>query len=130
MQNLLVSIMRFSTAVTLYSFEQIQSSMNIVQGGQDLNQVLDKFQGALDSLSDVFVANIGEKKKDTLKSITTMTEDLVRKSFDGMSILDPREVMKNTTDMIRDSSDSMAGWVSKVISTEGEEPKRAAEVLV
>jgi hypothetical protein len=37
--------------------------------------------------------------------------------------------MKTTTDLLRQSSDAMAGWIGRVASTDGEEPKPAAEVL-
>ncbi len=129
MQSLIVSMMRLSTAATLYGLEQIESSMGFIQGEQDFNKILDRFQSAIDSLSDVLVNNMGTKKKDTLKSITETTEDVVRRSFDGIGVIAPREMMKATTDLLKQSSDTVAGWVSKVTAIEGEEPKPAAEVL-
>ncbi len=129
MQKLVVSIVRLSTAVTLYSLEQLQSSMNFSQSSEELNQAMEKFQGTLDSLSDILAGKLGNQKKETLQSITDMTEDVVSRSADGMSIMDPREMLRTTTDMLQKSSDAMADWVGKVTSTESEEPKRAADVL-
>jgi hypothetical protein len=129
MQRLIVSMMRLSTAFTLYGLEQLESSMNLTKDGQDLNKLLDNLKLTLDSLSDVLLKNMAEEKKDTLKSITNMTEDVVKKSFDGMSFANPREVLKSTSDLIRQSSDTMAGWVGDLTAVDGEDPKPAAEVL-
>ena len=129
MQRLIVSMMRFSTAFTLFGLEQLESSMNLAKEGQDLNKLMDDLKSALDSLSDVMLKNMADEKKDTLKTITEVSEDVVKKSFDGMSFVNPREVMKATSDLIRQSSDTVADWVGTATSAEGEEPKPAAEVL-
>jgi hypothetical protein len=130
MQRLIVSMMRFSTAVTLYGYEQLQSSVAFAQGEGELNGTLDRLQATIDSLSEVLVDNLGGGKKATLRSITSMAEDMVKGSFEGMRFVDPREMMKATADMIRQSADALAGRVSKVTLAEGEEPKPAADVLV
>ncbi len=129
MRDLIVSMLRLSTAVTLYGLEQLESTMNLTRQGQDLNQMLDKIKTTFDSISDVLAQNVAGEKKDTLKSVTEMAEDVVKKSFDGMSFVDPREVMKTTTDLLRQSSDTVASWVGRVTSTDGEEPKPAVDVL-
>ena len=129
MQDLIISMLRLSAAVTLYGLEQVESSMNLTRGGQDLNQMLDRIKSTLDSVSDVLVQNIGSEKRDALKSVTEIAEDVVKKPFDGMSFATPREVMKTATDLIRQSSNVVSDWVGRVTSTDGEEPKPAAEVL-
>ena len=129
MQRLIVSMMRFSTAVTLYGYEQLQSSMELVQGEQELSQALDRLKSVFNSLSDVLLDHMGGEKKETLQSITDMTGDVVKRSFEGMRFMDPREAMKAAADVIQQSSDTVAGWVGKVTSTEGAEPKPAADVL-
>jgi hypothetical protein len=103
--------------------------MELVQGEESINNALDRLQSAFDSLSNVLIENIGDKKKETLKSITEMTEDVVKRSFDGMSIMDPREMAKTTAELMKHSSDTMAGWVNRITTAEGEEPKPAADIL-
>ena len=116
MQNLLVAMMRFSAAVTLYGMEQIQKSMNIVDGGEDLTKAMDRLEKTLNSLTDTLVGKIDDSKKDTLKSVTKMSEDVIGRTWDGMSMMDPREVLKATNDLVQKTSDATAEWVSKAAS--------------
>jgi conjugal transfer/entry exclusion protein len=116
MQSLIVSMLRFSAAVTLFSMEQLQSSLNLVEGEENLSKTLERFEEALNSVTDSLTKRIDEKKKDTLKSITKMSEDVVGRTFDGMTMIDPREMMRATNDLIQKTSDTTAGWVSKAAS--------------
>lgn len=116
MQSLIVSMMKFSAAVTLFSMEQLQNTLNMVEGEEDLSKTMDRFEQALNSLTEALTNRIDDKKKDTLKSITKMSEDVVSRTFDGMTVMDPREVMRATNDLIQKTSDTTAEWVSKAAS--------------
>lgn len=116
MQSLIVSMMRFSAAVTLFSMEQLQNSLNVVEGEEDLSKTMERFENALDSLTEALVNRIDDKKKDTLKSVTRMSEDVVGKTMDGMTVMDPREVLRATNDLIQKTTDATADWVSKAAS--------------
>jgi len=96
--------------------EQLQNSLNVVEGGEDLSKTLDTFEKALDSLTDVLVGRMDDKKRDTLKSVTKMSEDVVGRTFDGMNIMDPREMLRATNDLMQKTSDATADWVSKAAS--------------
>jgi hypothetical protein len=113
MQSLIVSMMRFSAALTLFGMEQLQNSLNVVEGEEDLSKTMERFEKALDSLTDALVNKIDDKKKDTLKSVTRMSEDVVGKTIDGMTVMDPREVLRATNDLIQKTTDATADWVSK-----------------
>ncbi len=113
MQDLIVAMMRFSAAVTLFGMEQLQSSFNVVEGEEDVSKAMDRFEEALNSMTDALVTKIDDKKKDTLKSVTRMSEDVVSRSFDSMNVMDPREVLKATNDLLKKTSDATADWVTK-----------------
>ncbi len=113
MQNLIISMMKFSAAVTLFGMEQLQNTLNAVEGDEEFSKTTERFEEALDSLTEALKNRIDEKKKDTLKSITKMSEDVVNRTFDGMSAMDPRDMMKATNDLIQRTSDTTAEWVSK-----------------
>ncbi len=113
MQSLIVSMMRFSAAVTLFGMEQLQSSFNVVEGEEDLSKAMDRFEEALDSMTDALVKKIDDKKKDTLKSVTRMSEDVVGRTMDGMNVMDPREVLRATNDLLKKTTDATADWVTK-----------------
>jgi hypothetical protein len=113
MQDLFVSMMRFSAALTLYGLEQAQSTMNVVEGGEDLSKSVKKLEQTLNSMTDALITRMDSKKKDTLKSVTKVSEDVVNRTWDSMNLMDPREVLRATNDLIQKTSDATADWVSK-----------------
>lgn len=129
MQGLIVSMMRLSTAMTLYGYEQLQSSMEFVRGEQKLNDGLDRLQGAIDSLSEVLVDHLGDRERETLNSVTSMAKDVVKRFSGGLRFMDPRETIKAATSIIERSSHALVGGGDKTTSIEVEEPKPAADVL-
>ena len=113
MTNLAVSMLRFSAALTLYSVEQLERSLNVVEGGADLSKTILGFEQTLDSLSEVLMREMDEKKKETLQSVSKASRDMVGRTMEGMEIMDPREVIKASSDLLQKTSDVTAKWVSK-----------------
>ena len=127
MTNLAVSMLRFSAALTLYSVEQLERSLNIVEGGADLSKTIQGFELTLDSLSEVLMREMDEKKKETLQSVSKASRDMVGRTMEGMEIMDPREVIKASSDLLQKTSDVTAKWVSKAAeamekATQGAKP--------
>jgi len=127
MTNLAVSMLRFSAALTLYSVEQLEHSLNVVEGGADLSKTLQGFELTLDSLSEVLMREMDEKKKETLQSVSKASRDMVGRTMEGMEIMDPREVIKASSDLLQKTSDVTAKWVSKAAeamekATQGAKP--------
>ncbi len=119
MQSLIISMMKFSAALTLFGMEQLQNTLNMVEGEEDLSKTMDRFEEAINSLTESLTSRIDDKKKDTLNSITKMSEDVVNRTFDGVNAMDPREMMRATNDLIQKTSDTTAEWVSKAASAVG-----------
>ena len=113
MTNLAVSMLRFSAALTLYSVEQLERSLNVVEGGADLSKTIQGFEQTLDSLSEVLMREMDEKKKETLQSVSKASRDMVGRTMEGMEIMDPREVIKASSDLLQKTSDVTAKWVTK-----------------
>jgi conjugal transfer/entry exclusion protein len=113
MTNLIVSMLRFSAAITLYSVEQLEQSMNVVEGGKELGKTVDGFGKTLDSLTDVLMKDMDQKKKETLESVSRASHDMVSRTMDGMDMMDPRQVMKASSELLQKTSDVTAKWVSK-----------------
>lgn len=117
MTNLAVSMLRFSAALTLFSVEQLEKSLNVVEGGADLTKTIQGFEQTLDSLSEVLMREMDEKKKETLQSMSKASKDMVDRTMEGMEIMDPREVIKASSDLLQKTSDVTAKWVSKAAET-------------
>ena len=129
MERLILSMVRFSTALTLYGIEQVQTTMYVTQGGQDLFKVVDKFEITLNSLTEVLADRIDHSKQETLKSVGEMAEGVLQKSFESINLIDPREVLRATSDFVQRSSDAVTDWIVKPSATEDTEPQPAVEVL-
>lgn len=117
MTNLAVSMLRFSAALTLFSVEQLEKSLNVVEGGADLTKTMAGFEQTLDSLSDVLMREMDEKKKETLQSVSKASKDMVDRTMDGMEIMDPREVIKASSDLLQRTADVTAKYVGKAAET-------------
>ena len=131
MEKLIVSLMRFSTAFTLFGVEQMQNMMGTVSGEGDVKQAMDKFRHAVDAMTDRIAQEIDDAKKGTLESLTRISEDTVHRTWTGMnvSLMDPSEAMRTTTDVLKKTSDSVAQWVTRSDDTKDSDPKPAADVL-
>jgi hypothetical protein len=116
MSNLIASMARFSTAMTLFGVDQLEKTMNVVGGGAELAKTVEEFETTLNSLTSVLTEKMDDKKKDTLHSVTKMAEETVSRTLDSMEVVDPREVLKATTDLLQKTSDVTAGWVSRAAS--------------
>lgn len=116
MQTLLVSMMRLSTAMALFGWEQVQHSMNVLDGGEDINKAIDRVEKALNSLTDTLVNRMDGEKRETVNSVTKMSKDVVDRSFDSVSMMDPREMMRAGNDLMQKTTNATAEWVSKTAS--------------
>ncbi len=116
MSNLIASMARFSTALTLFGVTQLEKSMNVVGGGDEVTKSVDEFEKTLNSITGVLIEKMDAKKKETLESVTKMTEETVNRTLDTMEVVDPREMLKASTDLLQRTSDVTAGWVSRAAS--------------
>src|SRR3989442_1023075 len=134
MEKLIVSMMRFSTAVTLFGMEQLENAMNTMGGTEDVSKTMDRFRQSLDAFTGAVSKEIDQRKRDTLKSVTSMSEEAVHRTFEGMNVVDPREVLRTTSDLMKKTSDSVADLVTKSAESveeglENIEPQSAADAL-
>jgi len=131
MEGLILSMVRFSTALTLFGVEQMQTAMSVANGTGDVSRVLDRFQSALESMSDSLTHRLDHDKKETMRSMMDMSEEVVHRTFDGINTVDPRQVMRATNDLVRKSSDAVSGWINsdRLAPDDDDIPRRAADVL-
>ena len=132
MTNLAVSLLRFSAALTLYSVEQLEKSLDVVEGSNDLTKTIGGVEKTLDSVSDVLMRELDDKKKDTLESMRRASKDVVDRTVDGMEIMDPREVIKASSDLLQKTSEVTAKWVSKAAesmekATQGDKSEKQSQ---
>jgi len=128
-EKLFLSTVRLSGAATLYGVQQLENAVSGLQGGEGLAQQLDRLETTFNSLTECLVEEISPSKKDALESISNITAQMVRQSFDSMTLLDPRQVFRFAGNLAQKSSETISSWAAKKESAAAEEPRLAAEVL-
>jgi hypothetical protein len=130
MQDLINSIVRFSAAMTLFSMQQMQ---NAVGAAADSQAALNKFKEALDSVTNAITSQLDESKKPTLDSMAHLGNDIVDRTWDTMNVpaMDPRQVLQTTGDIMKKTSESLAGMIRKPVADApvSSEPQPAAATL-
>jgi hypothetical protein len=128
MQDLINSVVRFSAAMTLFGMQQMQ---NAVGAAADTQAALNKFQKALDSITDAITRQLDEAKKPTLESMAHLGTEMVDRTWDSMNVsaFDPQQVLQTTGDLMRKTSDSLAGLMRRSGDGKAGEPRAAAEAL-
>ena len=103
MQEFIGAMVRFSTALTIYSIQQVR------QGVNDLASTpisLDRMREAMDSATNSLRDKIDDSQKTTFNSVTTFSEDVIAKTCEAMrdNVPDASQLLKNTGDMLRRSA--------------------------
>ena len=128
-EKLFASSMRFSGAATLFSVQQVEAAFSVLEGGEGFFKQMDKFGNTVESLTKSLTEDISPGKKDTLESISRATDQVVRQSFDALSLLDPRQVLRLTNNLTQKTSETLSNWIRKKEPVPEGEPKLAVDVL-
>jgi len=126
-------MIRFTNAVTLFSMQQMQNALAVT----DSQALINRFCGALDTISNTLSTQIDASKKFTLDSITRTGAEMVDRTMDALYVqaLNPREILDTTADVMRKTTDSMADIVRRATGpathsdSSAGEPEAAAEAL-
>src|SRR6266851_9299048 len=111
LRELTSSMIRFTNAVTLFSMQQMQNALAVT----DSQALINRFCGALDTISNTLSTQIDASKKFTLDSITRTGAEMVDRTMDTLYVqaLNPREILDTAADVMRKTSDSMADIVRR-----------------
>ena len=127
MQELVDSIVRFSTAMSLFGVQQVQ---NVLEIATDSNATVKKVQQSFDAVTTVVLEQLDPGKRPTIDSIT----HLVDKTYSTLNVpaLDPAKMVQTATDAVRKTADTMTDAITRAESSSkpgSEEPAKAANVL-
>jgi hypothetical protein len=127
-QDLINSFVRLSAAMSVYSLQQMQSAVGTV----DPKDSVAKLKKMIDSMTEALTAQIDESKKQTVESISNLGSGVVERTFDTVSNLNPRDLVQTTNDVVRKTTDSIAGMIKSDKSDDRKSastPQAAGEVL-
>jgi Mg/Co/Ni transporter MgtE len=121
MQELFNSMVRLSAAMTVFGVQQLQTTM----GSMDTKDSVEKLREVVDAMADALTSKIDESRRPTVERLSQLPQDIVTRSVDST-----REVVQDTSDMLKTTTDWIAGTMkADGGSTSSSEPKPAEEVL-
>jgi len=99
--------------------QQMQSAVETI----DPKDSVTKLRQMIDSMTNALTAQIDESKKSTVDSMSNLGSDVVGRTFDTLNVsgLTPRDIVQTTSDMVKKTTDSLAGMMKS-----GEEKKAPA----
>ena len=128
-EKLILSTMRLSSAATLYGVQQLEAATTLWQGGDRLTKQMDRFGTTVGSLSQCLADEISPGKKNALESISNISTQVVRQSWAGISLLDPRQILRLSNNLMHVSTGAVSNLVGKRETSPEAEPRLATEVL-
>jgi hypothetical protein len=121
MQELFNSMIRLSAAMTVFGVQQLQTTV----GSMDTKDSVDKLRKVIDAMADALSAKIDKSRRPTLDRLSSLPQDLLARSLDST-----REVVQDTSEIVKSTSDWLAGTVkANGGAHHSSEPKRAEEAL-
>lgn len=136
MQELAVSMMKFSAAMTMFGIQQVQNAVGAMTDSQGAT---DKFRHALDSVTNALSSELDQTNKSAQDSMNELSEKLVNRTADAldMPVMDPRNMVKAAADVLKKTTETMTDLVEKAadtVETAGKpvassEPTHAAQTL-
>ena len=77
MEELMISMVRFSAALTAFGLQQVQ---NALAGPRESLKSVDQLQEAMDSATQALASRIDEREKTAMNSVVSMGSDLVART--------------------------------------------------
>jgi hypothetical protein len=128
-QKVMVSMIRLSGAVAWFSVEKLQTSVSM-QEGEGFPKAMEEVAGMLNSVADSLAEKMEPGKRDAMKSVSRVAEQVIGQSFAGLSMMDPRRVVQATNELVQKSAEVMSNWPGEAKQPESDgKPRLAVEVL-
>jgi hypothetical protein len=130
-QDLINSFVRLSAAMTMYSVQQMQSAAETI----DPKDSVVRFCHMIDSMTDALTAQMDDSKKATVQSLTNLGTGVVGRTLETITVnvpaINPREIVQTTADMVRKTTQSLAGLMKPgdLVKEPAATPHAAEEVL-
>ena len=126
-ERVVVSMVRFSSACALFSFESAQNAFSW-QEGRGVSKAMHDLGDAFDSISERLVSQMGDGNRHMVLSATKITEQVLQTSMHGLEWLDPRRLMSSASGLAQSASQAVTSrWPGN--SQQQSQPALAADVL-
>ena len=129
LQKVLSSSVRLSGAAGMYSLQQFETAMSNLQSGKGFTEQIARTQSTIDDVTKCLISEVSQGKKDAIESVSTLGGQMIRQGIEGLSVFDPREMLRSANSLAQKSTEAISHWVSRQASVRAEEPQLAADVL-
>ena len=116
MRELILTMIRFSSAVTMFGFEQMQ---NAISAPADTKTALTKLCDSLDAMSESLGSKLDDPKKSALDSMSKAQVDILDRTSRAFN-LDTVLNLDTASDLLKKTTESLAAVVN------GSAPARTA----
>lgn len=128
-QKVMVSMIRLSGAIAWFGVDKLQTSVSM-QEGEGFPRAVQDLAFVLDSVTDTLMDSLDTGKKDAMKSVSRVAEQVVGQSVAGLSLADPRRVIQATNALVQKSAEVISNWPGEAKQPESDgKPRLAVEVL-
>jgi hypothetical protein len=128
-QKVVVSMIRLSGAVAWYSMEKLQTSVSMHEG-EGFPKAMEELAGVLNSVADSLAEKMEPGRREAMKSVTRVADQVVAQSIAGLSIIDPRRAVQATNELVQKSAEVISNWPGESKQPESDgKPRLAVEVL-
>jgi len=128
MQKAMVSMVRFSSAFTLYGLGELETAMSL-QEGQGISEAMRDLEAVLNSMSDSMEGHLKQSNRKVVKSAKRIATQFVQQSADGLNMMDPRRVVRAANDLLNKITSEVSKKPGDHHPTEAHRPLLAVEVL-
>src|SRR5262245_39259886 len=103
MQEFIGAMVRFSTALTIYSIQQVRHGVSELVATP---MSMDRVREAMDSATNSLRSKIDDSQKTTFNSVTTFSDEMLAKTCEAVrdNVPDAGQLLRNTGDMLRRSA--------------------------
>jgi hypothetical protein len=128
MQKVIVSVVRFSCAFALYGVEKVETAIS-PQKGDGFPRAIEDLEATLESMTDSLARRMDRNNRETVKSASKIAEQVVERSCEGLSLIDPRCVIQAADNLFRKFSKGLSTSPADEQPASEYEPELAVEVL-
>jgi hypothetical protein len=109
--------------------ERLQTSVSMHEG-EGFPKAMEELAGVLNSVADSLAEKMEPGKREAMKSVTRVADQVVGQSIAGLSMIDPRRAVQATNELVQKSAEVISSWPGKSKQSEsGNKPRLAVEVL-
>src|ERR1043166_2416983 len=124
MQELVDSMVRFSTALTLFGLQQITNTISLASDSEAAKK---KIEENLDNVTQTLTQQLDSHRRPMVDSVSNLV-DKTREALD-VPALNVRKIVDNATDVIRETTDTLSNAISKSSLKKTDEPIQASTIL-